>query len=583
MTGGAGRTVTYNVANKPAEINSEAPSPAGVIDFAYDANDNRVLQVATDASGTSRTVYVGLGGTGQSTCERTTKGTTSTYTFFIYAGSTHGGSALAVRMFDQFGSVTANNYFNFDHLGSTTAVSNDKGHVASVASAGAAAGVLGYDPWGSRRNPDGQAADPTTFKAAPGNREFTGQETISSIELVNMNGRIYDPIVGRFLSPDPNVQSQTDLQSYNRYSYVLNNPLRYTDPTGYFSIGSVGSWLSANGPGIFIGLVGIAACASAGPAGCALVGVATSLLTASVAKAEGASWGQVGVSVLIGIMAGSLGGAAGSAIVGPQSSAAVSFAGAVVGGAVGGAAGGVLQSLLPGGGGLGKNVLYGAVQGAVWGAVGWGYNKGAALTQADVQGTESQAIVVERTETVEAGSSPPDDSDDAGMTVSAKDGPSRNQRNRYIIKSLDALADPSGENAEYFYSQGKSMHNTDPVYFEGRHADWVGPGGDGQKIPAGAVRLGEGQTHPTNDFGDEARHPLGSIADDMRLAVQFKSNSWVRLTTGEIIVIDPNAGMVSQIRPPLNGAPVAFPNPVQIPSDILRYTPQPKPMRPISL
>jgi uncharacterized protein RhaS with RHS repeats len=47
------------------------------------------------------------------------------------------------------------------------------------------------------------------------------------------NGRVYDPQTGRFLSADPIVQSQNDLQSYNRYSYALNNPLVYTDPTGY--------------------------------------------------------------------------------------------------------------------------------------------------------------------------------------------------------------------------------------------------------------------------------------------------------------------------------------------------------------
>jgi hypothetical protein len=48
-----------------------------------------------------------------------------------------------------------------------------------------------------------------------------------------MNGRMYDPRLARFLSPDPLVQSPGYTQSYNRYSYVWNNPLRYTDPTGY--------------------------------------------------------------------------------------------------------------------------------------------------------------------------------------------------------------------------------------------------------------------------------------------------------------------------------------------------------------
>jgi len=58
--------------------------------------------------------------------------------------------------------------------------------------------------------------------------------------LVNMNGRVYDPVSSCFLSPDPFVQSPNNLQNLNRYSYVLNNPLSFTDPSG-FSILSISS------------------------------------------------------------------------------------------------------------------------------------------------------------------------------------------------------------------------------------------------------------------------------------------------------------------------------------------------------
>jgi RHS repeat-associated protein len=51
--------------------------------------------------------------------------------------------------------------------------------------------------------------------------------------LINMNGRVYDPYLQRFLSPDPFVQEPGNAQNYNRYSYVLNNPLMYVDPSGY--------------------------------------------------------------------------------------------------------------------------------------------------------------------------------------------------------------------------------------------------------------------------------------------------------------------------------------------------------------
>ena len=56
-----------------------------------------------------------------------------------------------------------------------------------------------------------------------------------------MNGRLYDPIVGRMLSPDNNVQMPDYTQNYNRYSYALNNPLKYTDPDGEFvSLAAIG-------------------------------------------------------------------------------------------------------------------------------------------------------------------------------------------------------------------------------------------------------------------------------------------------------------------------------------------------------
>ncbi|CAC9424010.1 hypothetical protein [uncultured Gammaproteobacteria bacterium] len=50
--------------------------------------------------------------------------------------------------------------------------------------------------------------------------------------FIHMNGRVYDPQIGRFLSADPYIQAPYNTQSYNRYSYVMNNPLKYTDPSG---------------------------------------------------------------------------------------------------------------------------------------------------------------------------------------------------------------------------------------------------------------------------------------------------------------------------------------------------------------
>lgn len=82
---------------------------------------------------------------------------------------------------------------------------------------------------------------------------YTGHRDIDEFGLVNMKGRVYDPRVKRFLSSDPLLNDYYNLQSYNRYSYVLNNPLRYVDPTGFTEedknssesfFGSMGRWFS---------------------------------------------------------------------------------------------------------------------------------------------------------------------------------------------------------------------------------------------------------------------------------------------------------------------------------------------------
>ena len=83
----------------------------------------------------------------------------------------------------------------------------------------------GYDVWGRQT---------VTSNAVDFQRGYGGHEMLPRFALVNMDGRLYDPNLGRFLSPDNYVQAPDDSQSFNRYSYCLNNPLKYTDPTGEF-------------------------------------------------------------------------------------------------------------------------------------------------------------------------------------------------------------------------------------------------------------------------------------------------------------------------------------------------------------
>lgn len=82
-----------------------------------------------------------------------------------------------------------------------------------------------YDAWGKQT---------ITQNTIAFHRGYTGHEMLNEFDLINMNGRLYDPLIARFLSPDNYVQLEDFSQSYNRYSYCLNNPLKYTDPSGEF-------------------------------------------------------------------------------------------------------------------------------------------------------------------------------------------------------------------------------------------------------------------------------------------------------------------------------------------------------------
>src|SRR5204863_2458982 len=159
-----------------------------------------VVQDATEGNATARTIYVGLGATGKSFYERTTRDDgTVEHTHFLYAPGAHNGNAFAIKVVhgSQAGAPASLSFNHFDHLGSVTAVSDEQGHVTSGAWAGGFATAAGYDPWGARRSPDGRPADPASFQLLPGHREFTGHEAIPGVGLVNMNGRVYDPALGR--------------------------------------------------------------------------------------------------------------------------------------------------------------------------------------------------------------------------------------------------------------------------------------------------------------------------------------------------------------------------------------------------
>ncbi|NKI34634.1 hypothetical protein HFP89_05585 [Wenzhouxiangella sp. XN79A] len=148
-----------------------------------------------------------------------------------------------------------------DHQGSIVAYTDANGAVVAR---------MAFDPWGRRSDPlTGPSASWNAWASlAPPDwiaqmtsltpRGFTGHEHHDDHGIINMNGRIYDPMLGRFLQADPFLESTTTL---NRYTYVHNNPLRYTDPSGYFSLGDF----------VNIGMSVMIATATGGAAGSLLV------------------------------------------------------------------------------------------------------------------------------------------------------------------------------------------------------------------------------------------------------------------------------------------------------------------------
>ncbi|MFH1005242.1 MAG: polymorphic toxin type 23 domain-containing protein [Bacteroidota bacterium] len=115
-------------------------------------------------------------------------------------------------------------YAHTDHLGSIVGIYDNGGQKIYAQS---------FDAWGRERNPDNwtYTANPST-KPQWLIRGFTGHEHHKEFGLINMNGRLYDPLVARMLSPDNFVQNADFTQTFNRYSYAGNNPLKYTDPDG---------------------------------------------------------------------------------------------------------------------------------------------------------------------------------------------------------------------------------------------------------------------------------------------------------------------------------------------------------------
>lgn len=224
-------TVRYDGSNMAKSIRSSSNNDS--IKIFYGPDGNRIKSIE----------YSGLNGSIIKTkvfhgdYEIITNNVTNVTSELSYLEGPSGLFAIVVKT----AGVNAIYYIHSDYLGSYNVISNATGTKVEN---------LSFDPWGRRRNPNNWSFTgiPIIFLF---DRGYTGHEHLDKYNLINMNARLYDPYTGRFLSPDPQIQATNYGQNYNRYTYALNNPLKYTDPDGEFwhllfgaAIGGVTNWVA---------------------------------------------------------------------------------------------------------------------------------------------------------------------------------------------------------------------------------------------------------------------------------------------------------------------------------------------------
>lgn len=273
------QTITYTEFNKIETIKEGAYE----MKFVYGPDEQRVKSELYQGNTRIRTIYYGEGFDKQ--IDR--NGKIKEYSYLdaevggLFGMAVKEPSAVKAQLY----------YFHSDILGSLIAISNSGGIFVEHRS---------YDAWGRRRDPANWNNYTNLFTSGLTARGYIFQEEMPEFELVNLNGRLYDPLLGRMLSPDPYVQNPENSQSYNRYSYCWNNPLKYTDPNGEFFFSAI------LGP---LGTLIDAACWGA------VIGSAT--YTATVALSDGGfrnwDWKTLGKSAGFGALSGVITGVIGQA------------------------------------------------------------------------------------------------------------------------------------------------------------------------------------------------------------------------------------------------------------------------------
>ncbi len=218
--------VWYNAFNKPTQINRNGSN----IELSYGADLMRYKQVRSETDGTTSTYYIGKHFEVEQKAGEPTK-----YNHFI--------SDIAILTLRGSG-IPEIAYTHRDRLGSATTITDENNKVDSTRF---------FDPFGKPRGGDWAQLSPARLASnlfdqrQDIRRGFTDHEHLDQAELIHMNGRVYDYNVGRFMSVDPFIHGLGGSQGINPYSYIMNNPLSGTDPSGYSPCSSTGSHIPGGG------------------------------------------------------------------------------------------------------------------------------------------------------------------------------------------------------------------------------------------------------------------------------------------------------------------------------------------------
>jgi RHS repeat-associated protein len=205
-------TSSWTSYNQPSAISGGTSSSS----FLYDANHQRWQQTARYAGTTETTDYIG------GLMERVVVPSGIAFRHYVPVGND-------TVIYTRWSTGSAPTYYvTADHLGSAAVITDSSGNLVLNENF-AAPGWRRGDNWTGKPT----TAELTTIDSIT-HRGFTGQEMLDNLSLTDMNGRVYTNL-GTFLSPDPFISNPRNTQSYNRYAYVNNNALSYTDPTGFFN------------------------------------------------------------------------------------------------------------------------------------------------------------------------------------------------------------------------------------------------------------------------------------------------------------------------------------------------------------